>query len=443
VVFDDLLVLMREYALLLVYVLPIGIALIWSHRRKRKKYDIHKQALEENVKAGLTEPASLHPLIDPNLCIGCNSCAEVCPEGDVIGIIEEKASLIHPTLCIGHGACAEACPVDAITLVFGTEKRGVDIPQVNEYFETNVPGIYIAGELGGMGLIRNAIEQGRQAMVSIIARPGMKQGNDLDVVIIGAGPAGFSATLAAYQAGLRYMTIEQETLGGTVAHFPRGKLVMTQPAELPIVGKVKFTEISKEDLLGFWHKVATKTGIKVNFKERMETITQAGKGFEIKTTKNTYRTKTVLLTIGRRGTPRKLGVPGEQLTKVVYRLADPEQYRNQQVLVVGGGDSALEAAASIAEEPGTKVILSYRSGAFTRAKQKNRQRVADAEKRGNLKVMLSSSVKEILPDKVVIDHEGKVIEAHNDAVIISAGGVLPTGMLKDLGITIETKYGTV
>jgi len=443
VVFGDLLVLMREYALLLVYVLPIGIALIWSHQRKRKKYDVHKQALEENVKAGLTEPASLHPLIDPNLCIGCNSCAEVCPEGDVIGIIEEKASLIHPTLCIGHGACAEACPVDAITLVFGTEKRGVDIPYVNENFETNVPGIFIAGELGGMGLIRNAIEQGRQAMGSIISRPGLKQGNDIDVIIIGAGPAGFSATLAAYQAGLRYMTIEQETLGGTVAHFPRGKLVMTQPAELPIVGKVKFTEISKEELLGFWHKVATKTGIKVNFKERMESITQNGSGYEVKTTKNTYRTKTVLLTIGRRGTPRKLGVPGEQLTKVVYRLADPEQYRNQQVLVVGGGDSALEAAASIAEEPGTKVILSYRSGAFTRAKQKNRQRVADAEKRGNLKVMLSSNVKEILSDKVIIDHEGKVIEAQNDAVIISAGGVLPTGMLKELGINIETKYGTV
>ena len=442
-VFSDLLILLSEYAMLLVYVLPIGIAVLWTHHRKHKKYEEHKAALEENVKAGLTEPASLHPLIDPNLCIGCNSCAEVCPEGDVIGIIDEKAALINPTLCIGHGACAEACPVEAITLVFGTEKRGVDIPYVNEHFETNVPGVFIAGELGGMGLIRNAIEQGRQAMESIINKPGIKQGNELDVVIIGAGPAGFAATLAAYQAGLNYVTVEQETLGGTVAHFPRGKLVMTQPAELPIVGKVKFTEISKEQLLGFWHKVATKTGIRINFKERMETILRTQTGFEVTTTKNTYRTKNILLTIGRRGTPRKLGVPGEQLGKVVYRLIDPEQYRNQCVLIVGGGDSALEAAASIAEEPGTKVILSYRSGAFTRAKQKNRQRVSDAEQRGNLAVMLQSNVKEILADKVVIDHKGKTIEAKNDAVIISAGGVLPTGMLKELGIAIETKYGTI
>lgn len=442
-VLSDLLLLLGEYAMLLVYVLPIAIAVLWTHHRKRSRYEKHKQLLEENVKAGLTEPASLHPLIDPNLCIGCNSCAEVCPEGDVIGVIEEKAALINPTLCIGHGACAEACPVDAITLVFGTEKRGVDIPYVNEYFETNIPGIFIAGELGGMGLIRNAIEQGRQAMESICQKPGIKQGNDLDVVIIGAGPAGFSATLGAHMHQLRYLTVEQETLGGTVAHFPRGKLVMTQPAELPIVGTVKFTEISKEQLLGFWHKVGTETGIRINFKERMESIMRTQTGFEVTTNKNTYRTKNVLLTIGRRGTPRKLGVPGEQLTKVVYRLIDPEQYRNQSVLVVGGGDSALEAAASIAEEPGTQVILSYRSGAFTRAKQKNRQRVADAERRGNLAVMLQSNVKEILADKVVIDHNGKVIEAPNNAVIISAGGVLPTGMLKELGINIETKHGTV
>lgn len=442
-VLSDLLLLLGEYAMLLVYVLPIAIAVLWTHHRKRSRYEKHKLLLEENVKAGLTEPASLHPLIDPNLCIGCNSCAEICPEGDVIGVIEEKAALINPTLCIGHGACAEACPVDAITLVFGTEKRGVDIPYVNEYFETNIPGIFIAGELGGMGLIRNAIEQGRQAMESICQKPGIKQGNDLDVVIIGAGPAGFSATLGAHMHQLRYVTVEQETLGGTVAHFPRGKLVMTQPAELPIVGTVKFTEISKEKLLGFWHKVGTETKIRINFKERMESIMRTQTGFEVTTSKNTYRTKNVLLTIGRRGTPRKLGVPGEQLSKVVYRLIDPEQYRNQSVLVVGGGDSALEAAASIAEEPGTQVILSYRSGAFTRAKQKNRQRVADAERRGNLAVMLQSNVKEILADKVVIDHNGKVIEAPNNAVIISAGGVLPTGMLKELGINIETKHGTV
>jgi len=442
VVFSDILILISEYAMLLVYVLPIGIALLWTHHRKRRKYEEHKQALEENVKAGLTEPASLHPLIDPNLCIGCNSCAEVCPEGDVIGIIEEKAALINPTLCIGHGACAEACPVEAITLVFGTEKRGIDIPYVNEYFETNVPGIFIAGELGGMGLIRNAIEQGRQALDSITRKPGLGQGDELDVVIVGAGPAGFSATLGAKLAGLRYVTVEQESLGGTVSHFPRGKLVMTQPAELPIVGQVKFTEISKEQLLGFWHKVATKTGIKVNFKERMDSIMRTQTGFEVTTTKGTYRTRNILLTIGRRGTPRKLGVPGEQLSKVVYRLSDPEQYRNQKVLVVGGGDSALEAAASIAEEPGTQVIISYRSGAFTRAKKKNRERIAAAEKAGNLAIVLSSTVKEILSDRVIIDQEGRIIEAENDAVIVSAGGILPTGMLKELGITIETKYGT-
>ena len=391
----------------------------------------------------MTEPPSLHPLINRDLCIACNACAKACPEGDVLAIIGDKVELINPTHCIGHGACEVACPVNAITLVFGTEKRGLDIPFVDKTFETNVPGIYIAGELGGMGLIRNAIEQGRQAMESIVKRPGIgKSGNDLDVVIIGAGPAGFSASLCALQNKLRYATIEQDTLGGTVAHFPRGKIVMTAPVNLAMIGKVKFRETSKEQLMEFWTGVAQQTNVKINYGERMEAITATKGGFTVKTTKNSYTTKAVLLAIGRRGTPRKLGVPGEELTKVMYRLIDPEQYRGQHVLVVGGGDSALEAATSIAEEPGTTVTLSYRSGSISRAKPKNREKVEKAAANGTLNLMLSSNVQQIEKDKVVIEKEGKITILPNDAVIISAGGVLPTPLLKEIGINVETKHGT-
>jgi len=433
----------EQYGLLLVYLIPIFFIWLWRTRHFRVATRRHREALQETQQAGLTEPASLHPLINRDLCIACNACAKACPEHDVLAIIHDIVELINLTHCIGHGACKRACPVNAITLVFGTEKRGLDIPNVKPSFETNVPGIFIAGELGGMGLIRNAITQGRQAMDSIAKTGHSKDPGRLDVVIIGAGPAGFSASLGAMKHKLKFVTLEQETLGGTVSHYPRGKVVMTQPAELPLVGKVRFRETTKEELMAFWEKIVADTGLKVNCGEAMSSITADNDGYLVTTPKTTYKTKNVLLSIGRRGTPRKLGVPGEELPKVVYRLIDPEQYRGQKVLVVGGGDSALEAATSIAEQPGSHVTISYRSEAFSRAKEKNRQKVSAAEAAGTLTVLMKSTTKAITADKVTLDQEGKKIEIENDAIIVSAGGILPTPMLKDIGITVETKHGTV
>jgi len=320
----------------------------------------------------------------------------------------------------------------------------VDIPVVKPNFETDVPGIFIAGELGGMGLIRNAIEQGRQALQSIedVVKAGHK--NDHDVIIVGAGPAGFTATLAAKVSGLKSATVEQESLGGTVAHFPRRKLVMTQPAELPIIGKVKFKEVQKEDLLSFWKDVEEKTGIDISYNERVESISPRddGVGFSVVTTSSTYDSRTVLLSIGRRGTPRQLNVPGEELPKVAYRLVDPEEYRDQHVLVVGGGDSAIEAATSIAEEPGTTVTLSYRSAAFSRAKQKNREKIDQLVSDGRVRVLLNSNVTRITPTSVSIAVSENEELIPNDSVIISAGGILPTTFLKSIGISVDTKFGS-
>jgi thioredoxin reductase len=356
-------------------------------------------------------------------------------------MIKGKAVFIDPTVCIGHGACLPACPHGAITLVFGTSKRGMDIPRVDPNFETNIPGIFIAGELGGMGLIRKAAAQGMQAMDSVAKLKGSN--NPLDVVIVGAGPAGLSASLGAIEKKLRYAVVEQEeALGGAIFQYPRNKIAMTAPMKLPLAGVIKMTEVSKEKLLEFWQGVISKYGIKINYHERMEGITKTDNGFIVKTTKNSYQTRSVLLTIGRRGTPRKLGAPGEDLPKVVYRLIDPEQYRNMHVLVVGGGDSALEAANSIAREPGTTVTLSYRSDAFGRGKQKNRDQLQELEAAGRLKVMLKSSVKQITPDKVKLDFNGQPVEMPNDAIIVCAGGILPTPFLKELGILVESKFGT-
>lgn len=424
------------------YLIPvvfvISYAIFKSHR-----HSVNQDVLAAAHREGLAEPASLHPIIDETKCLGCKACVSACPENNVIGIIHNKAQLINPSHCIGHGACKKACPFDAITLVFGTSKRGVDIPFVSENFETNIPGIFIAGELGGMGLIRNAIEQGKQALKAIKEKIKPASNNKIhDVVIVGAGPAGISATLAAHQSKLNYLTIEQDSLGGTVFNFPRGKIVMTAPVDLPIIGKIKIRETSKEALLELWKDIEDKTGIKIQYKEKVETITKTDQGFLIKTDKSEYHTQTVLLSIGRRGTPRKLGVKGESLAKVAYQLIDPEQYINQKVLIVGGGDSALEAALSIADQPGTEVSISYRSDSFSRAKEKNRSKIQHASSTGKINVIYSSTVKAISEDNVIIIAKDNEITLANDAVIISAGGILPTGLLKETGIEVDTKYGT-
>ena len=395
---------------------------------------------------GMIEPPTLHPRIDHMKCIGCRYCVSTCPEQDshtVLGMIGNKAHLVGPTNCIGHGACKVVCPADAIRLVFGTARRGVDIPTVDSKFETNVPGIFIAGELGGMGLIRNAVKQGRQALESIRQLVGQPHDNAFDAVIVGAGPAGIAATLGAKEAGLRVATIEQEELGGTIAHFPRRKLVMTQPANLPIIGKMRFTEVEKETLIDFFVEAEKKSGIVINYNEQVEHIDPAPNGgYAVRTNKRVYNTRAVLLAIGRRGTPRKLEVPGEERNKVVYRVIDPEQYRGLHVLVVGGGDSALEAATTIADEPGTTVTLSYRSGAFSRAKPKNRERVEELAAAGKLRVLFNSNVRSIGENDVTIDCEGAAETISNDAVVISAGGILPSGFLRSIGIEVETKWGT-
>jgi thioredoxin reductase (NADPH) len=433
-----------NYALLLVYGAPLAVIWGWYLGRRQRAERTHLAVRERAVADGLAEPASLHPVIDPLRCIGCGSCVKACPEQPehhVLGLIGNKAQLISPSDCIGHGACRSACPADAITLVFGSAKRGVDIPLLGADFETSVPGIYIAGELGGMGLIRNALSQGRQA-ADAIHRRRRSRGDGLDLVIVGAGPAGFAASLTAMSHGMKYATIEQESLGGSVFQYPRAKLVMTSPVTLPLVGKMRFGHTAKEALLDFWRNVEKKTGIKINYRERVEAITKQGNGFVVRTTRGEYRTANVLLAIGRRGTPRKLGVPGEDLPKVVYRLIDPEQYAGQRVLVVGGGDSALEAAASIAENGAQSVTLSYRGEAFSRAKPANRERVAAAERAGRLKQLFKSEVRQIAEDRVVLDIEGRGMELPNDAVIVSAGGILPSDFLRGIGVQVETKYGT-
>lgn len=414
-------------------------------KKKKVKSIVVEKKVEQAKEDGLFEPVSLHPYIDLNTCIGSAACISDCPEKDILGIVDGKATVINTTNCIGHGACFHACPVEAISLRIGTESRGVDLPHVNQSFETNTKGIYIAGELGGMGLIKNSVEQGQQAIESIVKSNKIKKENIIDVVIVGAGPAGISATLAAKKHGLSSVTLEQDSLGGTVFTFPREKIVMTAPMNLPLYGKVKLYDTSKDELLNLWKEVIEKYGLKIQEKIKVEQIIPVENDlFKIITNSNEeYLCNNVLLSIGRRGTPRKLNVPGEDSKKVAYRLLEPERIVAKKILVVGGGDSAIESVLLLSNN--NRTTLSYRKDKFSRLKPKNRDRINEAIENNSVEVIFNSNVVSINENEVLLkidsNNHTKIIE--NDLVYIFAGGELPTSFLQKAGVEISKRFGYV
>jgi thioredoxin reductase/Pyruvate/2-oxoacid:ferredoxin oxidoreductase delta subunit len=391
---------------------------------------------------GLDEPVSLHPHIRADLCVGCTSCVEACPEGGVLQVVNGRAALVEASRCIGHGRCQNSCPRDAIELVFGTARRGVQIPEIGSDYQSNVPGLYIAGELGGMGLIRNAILQGVGAVDHLVKdrRPGSAVGT-VDVAIIGAGPAGLAAALACRKRHLSYLLFDRDGLGGSILHYPRRKLVMTAPVELPIVGRMHFREVGKEELLEFWIKVVRRAGLELRAPECVTDVRHREQEFEIETNLDSYVAGQVVLAVGRRGTPRKLGVPGEDGSNVAYGMLEPERWKGARALVVGGGNSALEVALALAEH-GAEVTLAHRGTAFHRAAPANVARLEKA--RGpRLEVLLESQVCRIEPARVVIGLPTEMRTIPIDQVFIMAGGEPPAEFLARIGVAMRWHHGAV
>ena len=411
-----------------------------SYLKKQKK--IEQLALESVEKGAMHSegPQSQHPHIDANDCIGCAACTMVCPEGDVLAMLGGKAVIVNGYKCIGHSLCAEVCPVGAITMVMASPSMGGDVAYLTPEFETSIKNMYIVGELGGLALIKNAINQGRDC-IDVIAnkaatQSGARRSPDVyDVLIVGAGPAGISAALRATEKKLNYIALDEGEMGGTVAKYPRQKLVMTSPVEFPMHGKFKKTELSKEELIAFWQKVLARADFKLRQGEKVEDIKKDEVGiFTVATAKAQYRAHAVVLALGKSGSPRKLGVKGEELPKVMYRLIEADHYVNKKILVVGGGDSAIEAAMGLGYQVGNQVMLSYRKETFSRIKERNSQRIQESMRKGKVKVVFNSIPTEFKDKSVILDVNGKPEEIPNDYVWIFAGGDPPTAFLKKIGI---------
>jgi len=423
------------------FMLAGGVLLLYF-LKKRRDTRRSERKLASATEKGLHEPVTIYPFVDPTRCIGSGACVMACPEVDVLGLRHGRAVLINASRCIGHGACLNACPTEAISLRIGTEKRGVDLPELTAHFETTIKGVFVAGELGGMGLIRNAVTQGKEAIDYIHSSIKSSTKATYDVIIVGAGPAGISATLQAKKLGMNVLTLEQDTLGGTIYTFPRSKIVMTAPMDLPTYGKVKMRETSKTELLELWNEVLSKNDVHIHENTRVTKIDASNGIFHLTTQEGvTHTTTSVLLAIGRRGSPRKLNIPGENSEKVAFRMIEPEHVSNKRIVVVGGGDAAIEAALLLAYT--NEVVISYRGNQFNRLKAANAQKIVEAINNGALTVLFNTALLAIEETSVRIkkNDTGDEIDLPNDLVYIFAGGELPRDFLQNIGIQLTTKHG--
>ncbi len=410
--------------------------LVYTVRFRRSRAQAARR-LEQNHELGMDRPLGQYPLVDSNRCIGCSTCVDACPEGDVLGIVSGRAVVINGARCIGHGECAEACPVGAIRVGLGDITKRDDIPLLDEDHQTTVPGLYIAGELSGFALIHNAVQQGvatARAVDRSLKAEGPRGPDRLDLVVVGAGPAGMTAALTALESGLSCVVLDQQGAGGTILQYPRRKLVMVQPVEIPGYGLLDRREYSKEDLLEIWERLHRTRGLDIRVGVRVTGIQGERGNFQVQTGGESFSCRRVILALGRRGTPRRLNVPGEDLPKVAYKLIDAEAYKGRRVLVVGGGDSAVEAAMGLAHQPDCQVTLSYRKPELLRIKQRNAERIAPLIRDGRINFLGATNVTAIKEDVVTLEGPDGPVILPNDEVFIMAGGIAPFGLLRGMGV---------
>ena len=441
------------FSVLFTAALALGLAIVvltlWRRREEMRRYERSHRERSEAIERGSHKARLIHPDIDLSKCIGCGACVRACPEDGVLDLLHGQAVVVHGARCVGHGRCAEACPTSGIALTFADLSTRTDLPAITEEFEAvGMPGLFLAGELTGFSLVRTAIGHGTTVADAAHRRlnDAPRNGGDpavVDLLIVGIGPAGMACALRAKELGISTDLIEQaDEVGGTVAAYPRKKMVMTQPMVLPLHGKLNRLEYQKEELVALWNELISKHALPVRTGVRMKELRREPDGTYIaETSAGPVRARTVCLSLGRRGTPRKLGVPGEDLPKVLYNLLDAESYKGRHILVVGSGDSAVEAAMALGQQEGNTVTLAARSRDLPRIKSKNNARLQQMVREKRVDLITDFAPQRIDADSVTLTRtadgasETKVLR--NDDVFVCIGGDPPFELLKRAGVSFD------
>lgn len=437
-------------------VLALALATTW-HRRLdlRRQREVVGERAAMARRGGEAAPVQV-PVIDLAKCLGCGTCVASCPEDGVLALVHGQAAVVNAAACVGHARCVAECPVGAVTLTRGDLEKRRDVPAIDDELQAvTAEGLFLVGEITARSLIRMATQQGAAVAATIARRlaaaPKTAPVKGLhDVVIVGAGPGGLACALGCRERGLDFVLLDQETtIGGTVAKYPRRKLVLTEPIELPLHGRVPQREFEKEELIALWQQLATthrltfRGGVTFDRAER-----QADGTFVVHTDRGVTRAKHVVLAVGRRGMPKRLGVPGEELPHVAYNLLDAASYEDRNVVIVGGGDSAAETALALAEQKGNRVAIVYRQDRFFRLRQKNRQRLEARIAEGRIEALLNTDVVAIHEGSIELsqrsgdDGGGNAVAVSllaND-VFVMIGGEAPFAHLEKSGVSFDPAH---